>query len=162
MAFQGEISGFACVLSMQANEFRKIDLHRTAFTAIRATQTRPQIVALYQLSFRIQYRPFDHLPRGKSGESAADGTAAGAQAALHAVLYLFLAQLLVSIHIQFSTHISPSVSRACTKERISSANAAPSDADIHFSRRRLSSIPSSRSNSRVSSTTFWHLILPSR
>jgi hypothetical protein len=63
MAFLGQISLAAGLLTMRTDEFGEINLGRTALAAIGTAQAGPDFATAYNLSIRIQHGPFDNLAR---------------------------------------------------------------------------------------------------
>ena len=61
MTFPGKIFYPAGLLPLRTNEFRKVDIRRTARAATATAQAGPDFAALDQTTSRIQYGPFDDL-----------------------------------------------------------------------------------------------------
>jgi hypothetical protein len=99
MAFLGQISCLACILSIGADEIGEINFHRAAIAATCAAQAGPDIAAVDQIVLWIQHRPFDDLARRKAGYFTADRAASGTQAAFHTVVDLLLAEAFCLFHI---------------------------------------------------------------
>jgi hypothetical protein len=84
--FSGEFTEFA-------GKFRKIDLRGTTRTAPGASQACPQLFGVEDRFVAVHQHPLDHLPRGKLGKLPAYRAASGADAAFHAIINLFPADL---------------------------------------------------------------------
>ncbi len=184
MACLGEIPFLPGLFPIRTGEFGEINLHRTSHTATGATQACPELPTLEKVPVLVRNGPFNHLSRREVRKYAAHGTTSRADAAFHTVVNLFLSNSHDLFHQTLASWLCsrpeegpplpgipspfsdkgffPSFMSNWVKERISSANAPPSEAEIHFSRRRCSSTPSNLRIFQVSSMTSWHFTLPSR
>jgi hypothetical protein len=91
-----KIPGATGFLAVSTDEFREINLCRTAFTATRTAQAGPNFATLNQAAVRIQHGLFNELSRRKCRQFTADGAASGTQAAFHTVVDLFLGKIHMS------------------------------------------------------------------